>query len=145
MTKRFGKPGEGDVSELVSSLAWLDEGLSSQDGERGPEMGGRYGMGPGGRGSIELGSEDMEDQEEEDNYNDDDEETGMDGENEAPKRRGPKKKKMARGRQERFKARRTKANARERSRMHGLNDALDVLRKVMPCPPRPRNCPRSRP
>ncbi|XP_013991325.2 LOW QUALITY PROTEIN: neurogenic differentiation factor 4 [Salmo salar] len=133
MTKRFGKPGEGDVSELVSSLAWLDEGLSSQDGERGPEMGGRYGLGPGGRGSIELGSEDMEDQEEEDNYNDDDEETGMDGENEAPKRRGPKKKKMARGRQERFKARRTKANARERSRMHGLNDALDVLRKVMPC------------
>uniref|UniRef100_A0A3Q3G4B7 Neuronal differentiation 4 n=1 Tax=Labrus bergylta TaxID=56723 RepID=A0A3Q3G4B7_9LABR len=27
----------------------------------------------------------------------------------------------------------TKANARERSRMHGLNDALENLRTIMPC------------
>lgn len=26
-----------------------------------------------------------------------------------------------------------KANARERNRMHGLNDALESLRKVVPC------------
>uniref|UniRef100_A0A8C6WX04 Neuronal differentiation 6a n=1 Tax=Neogobius melanostomus TaxID=47308 RepID=A0A8C6WX04_9GOBI len=29
--------------------------------------------------------------------------------------------------------RRHEANARERSRMHGLNDALESLRKVVPC------------
>lgn len=40
---------------------------------------------------------------------------------------------MTKARQERFRARRIKANARERSRMHGLNDALDTLRRVMPC------------
>ncbi|CAM9636320.1 unnamed protein product [Lampetra planeri] len=50
-----------------------------------------------------------------------------------PKRRGPKKKKMTKARQERFKMRRVKANARERNRMHGLNAALDNLRKVVPC------------
>uniref|UniRef100_A0A7N8Y318 Neuronal differentiation 1 n=1 Tax=Mastacembelus armatus TaxID=205130 RepID=A0A7N8Y318_9TELE len=33
----------------------------------------------------------------------------------------------------RFKIRRMKANARERNRMHGLNDALESLRKVVPC------------
>ncbi|NXS12921.1 NDF4 factor, partial [Neodrepanis coruscans] len=52
---------------------------------------------------------------------------------EKPKRRGPKKKKMTKARLERFRARRVKANARERTRMHGLNDALDNLRRVMPC------------
>uniref|UniRef100_A0A8D2NH43 BHLH domain-containing protein n=1 Tax=Zonotrichia albicollis TaxID=44394 RepID=A0A8D2NH43_ZONAL len=36
-------------------------------------------------------------------------------------------------RMERFKLRRMKANARERNRMHGLNAALDNLRKVVPC------------
>ncbi|NWR07745.1 NDF4 factor, partial [Paradoxornis webbianus] len=54
-------------------------------------------------------------------------------EGEKPKRRGPKKKKMTKARLERFRARRVKANARERTRMHGLNDALDNLRRVMPC------------
>ncbi|KAK7915476.1 hypothetical protein WMY93_011237 [Mugilogobius chulae] len=54
-------------------------------------------------------------------------------EDEACKRRGPKKKRMTKGRQERFRARRIKANARERSRMHGLNDALENLRSIMPC------------
>lgn len=124
MTKTFGK---SDVNELVSSLSWLDEDGSSQDGDESPEMGltvaGRM------RSCTELGSEDMEEEEEEEEY---DEETGPNGEN-APKRRGPKKKKMTKGRQERFRARRVKANARERSRMHGLNDALDNLRRVMPC------------
>uniref|UniRef100_H3CCZ8 Neurogenic differentiation factor n=1 Tax=Tetraodon nigroviridis TaxID=99883 RepID=H3CCZ8_TETNG len=50
-----------------------------------------------------------------------------------PKRRGPKKKKMTKARLQRFKVRRMKANARERNRMHGLNDALESLRKVVPC------------
>ncbi|XP_077371397.1 neurogenic differentiation factor 4 [Festucalex cinctus] len=127
MTKPFRK--SGDVSDLVGSLAWLDEDGSSQDSEESPEMRGHHVLIEGGRHSgSELGSEDMEEEEE------DDEEvvTGPNGET-APKRRGPKKKKMTKARQERFRARRMKANARERSRMHGLNDALDNLRRVMPC------------
>ncbi|KAK2897661.1 hypothetical protein Q8A73_014041 [Channa argus] len=128
MTKPFGKTG--DVSELVSSLGWLEEDGSSQDGEESPEMRGHHGLTVGGRilSCTELGSEDMDEEEEEE----DEEEIGPNGEK-APKRRGPKKKKMTKARQERFRARRMKANARERSRMHGLNDALDNLRRVMPC------------
>lgn len=128
MTKPFGKSG---VSELVSSLGWLEEeDASSQDGEESPEMRGRHGLTVGSRirSLTEMGSEDMEEEEEED----EEEDIGPNGEN-APKRRGPKKKKMTKARQERFRARRVKANARERSRMHGLNDALDNLRRVMPC------------
>ncbi|XP_003963127.2 neurogenic differentiation factor 4 [Takifugu rubripes] len=127
MTKSFGKTG---MSELVSSLGWLEEeDASSQDGEESPEMHGHHGL-TGSRihSCTEMGSEDMEEEEEEE----EEEETGPNGEN-APKRRGPKKKKMTKARQERFRARRVKANARERSRMHGLNDALDNLRRVMPC------------
>ncbi|XP_010863611.1 neurogenic differentiation factor 1 [Esox lucius] len=52
---------------------------------------------------------------------------------ESPKRRGPKRKQITKARQQRFKVRRMKANARERNRMHGLNDALESLRKVVPC------------
>ncbi|XP_046896516.1 neurogenic differentiation factor 4 [Hypomesus transpacificus] len=127
MTKPFEKTG--DESELVSGLGWLEEDLSSQDGE-GTEIRSRYGLSLGGRprGMTELGSEDMDEEEEED----EEEEMGLEGEK-LPKRRGPKKKKMTKARQERFRNRRVKANARERSRMHGLNDALDNLRQVMPC------------
>lgn len=128
MTKPFGKTG---VSELVSSLSWLEEeDASSQDGEESPEMQGHHGLTVGNRihSCTEMGSEDMEEEEEDD----EEEEIGLNGES-APKRRGPKKKKMTKARLERCRARRVKANARERSRMHGLNDALDNLRRVMPC------------
>lgn len=50
-----------------------------------------------------------------------------------PKKRGPKKKKMTKARLVRLRVRRVKANTRERNRMHGLNDALDILRKHVPC------------
>ncbi|KAL4222032.1 Neurogenic differentiation factor [Mactra antiquata] len=50
-----------------------------------------------------------------------------------PKKRGPKKKKMTKARLMRLRMRRVKANTRERNRMHGLNDALDILRKHVPC------------
>ncbi|XP_034552096.1 neurogenic differentiation factor 4 [Notolabrus celidotus] len=123
MTKPFGK--SSDVSELVSSLGWLEQDGSSQDGEESPEMRGQHGLTI--HSCTELGSEDMDEEDEED-----EEEIGPNGET-APKRRGPKKKKMTKARQERFRARRFKANARERSRMHGLNDALESLRRVMPC------------
>lgn len=50
-----------------------------------------------------------------------------------PKKRGPKKKRMTPARVAKLKQRRVKANARERSRMHGLNDALEELRAHVPC------------
>ncbi|XP_061114758.1 neurogenic differentiation factor 4 [Conger conger] len=127
MTKPYGK---GDVADLVSSLGWMDEELSLQERDSGAQVG-RYGLGRGGGGGEDLGSEDLEEEGEEEEEEDcrEEEEEGE----KAPKRRGPKRKKMTKARQERFRARRVKANARERSRMHGLNDALDNLRRVMPC------------
>ncbi|XP_035378480.1 neurogenic differentiation factor 4 [Electrophorus electricus] len=125
MTKPYGK--SVDMTDLVRSLGWIEEDLSSQDGDHTPETGGHYDLNRGNHGPLDLGSEDMEEEEEEE-----EEEPGLDGEK-APKRRGPKKKKMTKARLERFRARRVKANARERTRMHGLNDALDNLRRVMPC------------
>ncbi|KAK6471209.1 neurogenic differentiation factor 4-like [Huso huso] len=124
MTKPYGKAG--DMSELVSSLGWMEEDLSSQE-EGGAEL---------GRFTMEArGEEEEEEEEEEERGMCEEEEGGGEGEGgeRAPKRRGPKKKRMTRARVERFKARRVKANARERSRMHGLNDALESLRRVMPC------------
>uniref|UniRef100_A0A8C6S6X3 Neuronal differentiation 1 n=1 Tax=Neogobius melanostomus TaxID=47308 RepID=A0A8C6S6X3_9GOBI len=76
-------------------------------------------------------SEDDQDDQDEEEQEEDEEEAG--GGEEQPKRRGPKKKKMTKARMQRFKVRRMKANARERNRMHGLNDALESLRKVVPC------------
>jgi hypothetical protein len=49
-----------------------------------------------------------------------------------PKKRGPKKKQMTPARIAKFKLRRIKANERERSRMYGLNEALESLRDVLP-------------
>ncbi|KAJ0070612.1 hypothetical protein NL108_016902 [Boleophthalmus pectinirostris] len=76
--------------------------------------------------------EEEEGEGEEEDPEEEGEEEGEEGE-ERPKRRGPKKKKMTKARLQRFKIRRMKANARERNRMHGLNDALESLRKVVPC------------
>lgn len=50
-----------------------------------------------------------------------------------PKKRGPKKKQMTPARVARFKVRRIKANGRERDRMKGLNEQLEVLRETIPC------------
>ncbi|KAJ7322638.1 hypothetical protein JRQ81_018925 [Phrynocephalus forsythii] len=71
-------------------------------------------------------AEDTEKEEAEDDREEEDE-------NGLPRRRGLRKKKMTKMRIERVKFRRQEANARERNRMHGLNDALDNLRKVVPC------------
>ncbi|XP_028660298.1 neurogenic differentiation factor 6-A [Erpetoichthys calabaricus] len=77
-------------------------------------------------------SPDIKTQEEDSDKDEDDREEDGD-ENGLPRRRGPRKKKMTKARIERVKMRRQEANARERSRMHGLNNALDSLRKVVPC------------
>ncbi|XP_036811500.1 neurogenic differentiation factor 2-like isoform X3 [Oncorhynchus mykiss] len=64
----------------------------------------------------------------------DDEDCGDENEGEdTAEKPGPKKRKMTPARIERSKVRRQKANARERTRMHDLNSALDNLRKVVPC------------
>ena len=58
---------------------------------------------------------------------------GQSGSRQQQKKRGPKKQPLNKMRQVKLKVRRVKANARERNRMHGLNSALDELRKHVPC------------
>ncbi|XP_059896503.1 neurogenic differentiation factor 1 [Gadus macrocephalus] len=93
-------------------------------------------------GGVREPREEVKGEEEEDRQRleEGDEEEGEEEEDEGeedgdnkPKRRGPKEKKMTKSRMQRFKMRRMKANARERNRMHGLNDALEGLRRVVPC------------
>uniref|UniRef100_A0A3B4Z466 Neuronal differentiation 4 n=1 Tax=Stegastes partitus TaxID=144197 RepID=A0A3B4Z466_9TELE len=122
MIKPYVRQGEGE--EVVSPLQWMDGDMSSPDGDTSVPSH-RYRAGGVIQQAREMGSEDAEEDEE-------DVEEEQEDENES-KRRGPKKKRMTKARQERFRARRVKANARERSRMHGLNDALENLRTIMPC------------
>uniref|UniRef100_A0A8C2XLZ1 BHLH domain-containing protein n=1 Tax=Cyclopterus lumpus TaxID=8103 RepID=A0A8C2XLZ1_CYCLU len=122
MIKPYVRQGEGE--EAVSPLQWMDGDMSSPDGDASVSSN-CYRAGGVNQQDSEMGSEDAQEDEE-------DEEEGPEDENES-KRRGPKKKRITKARQERFRARRVKANARERSRMHGLNDALENLRTIMPC------------
>lgn len=122
MIKPYMRQGEGE--EDISPLQWMDGDMSSPDGDISASSH-HYRAGGTNQQTRDMGSEDAEEDEE-------DEEEGKEDENES-KRRGPKKKRMTKARQERFRARRIKANARERSRMHGLNDALENLRSIMPC------------
>ncbi|XP_026877515.1 neurogenic differentiation factor 1 [Electrophorus electricus] len=127
MTKSYTE--ESMTLETQANSKWTDECHSSQD-ERDVEKksGGREAM----RKETENDEEALHrlEDEEEDEEEEEEEEEGDDAK---PKRRGPKKKKMTKARLQRFKMRRMKANARERNRMHGLNDALESLRKVVPC------------
>ncbi|XP_037704138.1 neurogenic differentiation factor 4 [Choloepus didactylus] len=116
MAKTYVKPKE--LVELVNMPSWMDKSLGSQNEMKEEE---RRSAAYEVLSSLVEEHDSIEEEEE-------DEEDG-----EKPKRRGPKKKKMTKARLERFRARRVKANARERTRMHGLNDALDNLRRVMPC------------
>lgn len=56
-----------------------------------------------------------------------------DGDEEKKEAGGSHKKTLSQARLDRVRLRRIEANARERNRMHGLNNALDSLRKVVPC------------
>ncbi|XP_054455361.1 neurogenic differentiation factor 2-like [Anoplopoma fimbria] len=84
-------------------------------------------------GSSRAESEMADDDDEEEDDEDAEEEECDATDGDKPKKRGPKKRKMTPARAERSKVRRMKANARERTRMHDLNSALDNLRKVVPC------------
>ncbi|NP_001079263.1 neurogenic differentiation factor 1 [Xenopus laevis] len=131
MTKSYGENGL-ILAETPGCRGWVDECLSSQDENDLEKKEGEL-MKEDDEDSLnhhngeENEEEDEGDEEEEDDEDDDEDD------DQKPKRRGPKKKKMTKARVERFKVRRMKANARERNRMHGLNDALDSLRKVVPC------------
>ncbi|NXM89816.1 NDF4 factor, partial [Oenanthe oenanthe] len=111
-------PTPSGMAEL-GSQGWVGE-VPGAEGElrEGNGPSGAFALGPALAQERDSAEEEEEEEEEE---------------SEKPKRRGPKKKKMTKARLERFRARRVKANARERTRMHGLNDALDNLRRVMPC------------
>ncbi|KAG7270460.1 hypothetical protein CRUP_017942 [Coryphaenoides rupestris] len=90
------------------------------------------------RADSEMAGDDDDDDDDDDNddLDDDEDEAGGGGAGDGgdkPKKRGPKKRQMTPARAERSKVRRQKANARERTRMHDLNSALDNLRKVVPC------------
>ncbi|XP_030920387.1 neurogenic differentiation factor 4-like [Geospiza fortis] len=118
MPQSCAKPS--DMAELVSSQAWMGEmpAAKAELKEQGDARSAPFALLPALPEERDSAEEEEEEEEEE---------------GEKPKRRGPKKKKMTKARLERFRARRVKANARERTRMHGLNDALDNLRRVMPC------------
>ncbi|XP_061689109.1 neurogenic differentiation factor 4-like [Syngnathoides biaculeatus] len=122
MIKPYARQGEAE--EDVSPAQWMEGDASSPDGDA-PLTSHRCRARGVNHQPGQEGSEEVEDDEEE-------EERGQEGENE-PKQCGAKRKRVTKARQERFRARRVKANARERSRMHGLNDALENLRSIMPC------------
>lgn len=133
MTKSYSESGLMGEPPAQGPPGWADECLSSQDEEHEADkkeedleaLPAEAEEDPLRNGEEEDEEDDLDEEEEEDDDDDDDEQK--------PKRRGPKKKKMTKARMERFKLRRMKANARERNRMHGLNAALDNLRKVVPC------------
>uniref|UniRef100_A0A8C4Q6E1 Neuronal differentiation 1 n=1 Tax=Eptatretus burgeri TaxID=7764 RepID=A0A8C4Q6E1_EPTBU len=82
----------------------------------------------------ELDLHDVDDENDEvDQLEEEEEEEEEELDERKAKRRGPRKKLVSKVRIERMKMRRSKANTRERNRMHGLNAALDNLRKVVPC------------
>ncbi|XP_064924973.1 neurogenic differentiation factor 1 [Columba livia] len=133
MTKSYSESGLMGEPQPQGPPSWTDECLSSQDEDhevdkKEEDLEGLH---------VEAEEDSLRNGEEEDEEDDLDEEEEEEEEEEdddqKPKRRGPKKKKMTKARMERFKLRRMKANARERNRMHGLNAALDNLRKVVPC------------
>ncbi|KAM4024238.1 neurogenic differentiation factor 1 [Anomaloglossus baeobatrachus] len=136
MTKSYRDNGL-IMNESQGSRAWVDECLSSQDEhdleKKDDDLEGMLKDEDEDSLKHHNGEEIDDEDDDDDDDNDDDDEDDEDDDDQKPKRRGPKKKKMTKARMERFKMRRMKANARERNRMHGLNAALDNLRKVVPC------------
>ncbi|XP_073351032.1 neurogenic differentiation factor 2-like [Pagrus major] len=111
----WAEDSDGDSSKIK------DEDQDTQDEMDGSDL----------RGDSRTQSEHAGEDDEDDGMEEEDD--GEDTEGDRPKKRGPKKRKMTPARIERSKMRRVKANARERTRMHDLNSALDNLRKVVPC------------
>ncbi|KAG8432508.1 hypothetical protein GDO86_016959 [Hymenochirus boettgeri] len=137
MTKSYRENGL-IMTESPGSRVWVEECLVSRDEhDREKKEGDLESLMKDEDEEDSLkhhnGDEEEEEEGEEEDDEEDDEDDDDEDDDQKPKRRGPKKKKMTKARVERFKVRRMKANARERNRMHGLNAALDNLRKVVPC------------
>ncbi|TRY58252.1 hypothetical protein DNTS_028670 [Danionella cerebrum] len=135
LTRLFKEPSV--LSDMQKFGVWVDDSGSedSKTKDEDPEHC-RLGdedldedsiKGEGSRAQSDIGGEEDFDEDL------DEEGCGDEGDGDRPKKRGPKKRKMTVARIERSKVRRQKANARERTRMHDLNSALDNLRKVVPC------------
>ncbi|XP_057673039.1 neurogenic differentiation factor 2-like [Corythoichthys intestinalis] len=151
LTRLFNDPSL--LPDVQKYSGWADDSdddkMKEEDGDARDNVDASTGARVGSRTHSEhAGDGDEEEDEEEEDDDDDgadeeDDEGGGGGcggggcedaaEGERPKKRGPKKRKMTQARIERSKLRRIKANARERTRMHDLNSALDNLRKVVPC------------
>ncbi|KAI4881001.1 hypothetical protein NFI96_003437 [Prochilodus magdalenae] len=125
MTKSYTEPNA--MLEPQSSSHWTDEREAAESAQNNAGKEAENDEEVLNRLEDEMGVDEEEEEEEEEDEEEDE------GDEAKPKRRGPKKKKMTKARLQRFKMRRMKANARERNRMHGLNDALESLRKVVPC------------
>ncbi|XP_020779328.1 neurogenic differentiation factor 4-like [Boleophthalmus pectinirostris] len=118
MIKPYARPG-AEEEEVPSPVQWMDRADSTSSPDDHPNSAHNFTPPLLSEHPHEACSEEDEAEDE--------------GHDDGCKRRGPKKKRVTKARQERFRARRIKANARERSRMHGLNDALENLRSIMPC------------
>ncbi|CAL9693033.1 unnamed protein product [Knipowitschia caucasica] len=114
----WANDSEGDESKIKDEDADAQDDLDSD-------------LRSGSRTHSEHAGDDDDDDDDDDEPEEDEDGENADGDR--PKKRGPKKRKMTQARIERSRLRRVKANARERTRMHDLNSALDNLRKVVPC------------
>lgn len=131
LTRLFNEPSL--LPDMQKFEGWVDDSGSEDSKIKGEEQ-----------ERCRLGDEDLNEGDVKDGSSraqseiageddDDEDDCSDDGDEDRPKKRGPKKRKMTPARLERSKVRRQKANARERTRMHDLNSALDNLRKVVPC------------
>ncbi|XP_009994630.1 PREDICTED: neurogenic differentiation factor 1 [Chaetura pelagica] len=132
MTKSYSESGLMGEPQPQGPPSWTDECLSSQDEEHEVDKKEEDLEGLHAEAEEDSLRNGEEEDEEDDLDEEEEEEEEEEDDDQKPKRRGPKEKKMTKARM-RFKLRRMKANARERNRMHGLNAALDNLRKVVPC------------
>uniref|UniRef100_A0A3Q2ZH73 Neuronal differentiation 2 n=2 Tax=Hippocampus comes TaxID=109280 RepID=A0A3Q2ZH73_HIPCM len=124
-----------DVQRLAADWADTPDEVAKVKSEHEGHLGGEDDLDEARGGDSSSRAESEMADEEEDEEEEEEEEGGVDEgpEEKGNKKRGPKKRKTSAARQERSKVRRVKANARERTRMHDLNSALDNLRKVVPC------------
>ncbi|XP_016359391.1 neurogenic differentiation factor 2 isoform X1 [Sinocyclocheilus anshuiensis] len=135
LTRLFNEPSL--LPDMQKFGGWVDES-GSEDSKIKDEEQERCRLGDEDldEGDVKDGSSRAQSEiagEEDDDEDVDEDDCVDDGDGDRPKKRGPKKRKMTPARLERSKVRRQKANARERTRMHDLNSALDNLRKVVPC------------
>ncbi|CAL8320448.1 unnamed protein product [Boreogadus saida] len=133
-------PTRGPDSPFRPSGAHCKVSTKSQHREPGgrPEWLG-HAPGPGRdqqHDRVPDGAREAEAEEEEEEEEEQEEEDGGPEGDGLPRRRGLRRRRVTQARWDRVRLRRIEANTRERNRMHGLNYALDALRRAVPCPSR---------